>query len=749
MAVSITGLDNVSYTENSSAVIIDSSITFSGTVEYSDGELRFSLSDGVSSDQLALTSASDVNAVGAISVSGGDVFLGNGSGRDRIGSIDTVDDGVNGQDLVINFANPLTNSSFEADAVGSSTVTGWATFEESYTSVLDLSGSSIDYNFISQGETGTGTINLTGIDTSKVIPTFTVEVSDLSSVGVSPTDGSNALRLESRVNVNEQSPPQDIDQPDGNASFHGPYARSETFQAFAGDSITLDWAALGGEDAYEVFGFLVSAGTDNMFGTEDDTRIELFSQRGDTQGFEEASVSIAADGDYQFEFVAGSYDRTGFEGTGAQLFVDNVRLLSATTVNDSVVQAIAQQVTYENTSENPGPSRTLEVSVENTDGETDTATSTISITELNDQPTANGDSDVLSEGGSKSIAVLANDSDPDGDSLTLSVDSGPSNGSAVVDGDNIVYTPNNNFFGSDSFTYEINDGNGETATATVSLTVREAAPLAWLNLESLEAAYWEVTESSILDGQFLTRISGEDWYLGGVGDFDFDGVTDDVLWGNSSSNFQTALWDIQDRNFDTLNDSAFDYAATASFSDPNWRVQAVGDFDNGGNPNDIVYRNIATGENAILSLSGTDASNLTTSESSLAQVGDLAWNAGGVGDLDGDGKFDDIVWHNSNSGRVAIWNMEGDSLIGGQFAELSGSEVTVLGAAGWELSGVSDLDSDGAADDILWRNNSLGQTVYWQMNGNEIEGTGSITPAVGGNWDVVTGAVGEFSVAIT
>ncbi len=44
----------------------------------------------VSSDTLALSSDSDVNATGAISVITGDVYLGNGVGRDRIGSIDST-----------------------------------------------------------------------------------------------------------------------------------------------------------------------------------------------------------------------------------------------------------------------------------------------------------------------------------------------------------------------------------------------------------------------------------------------------------------------------------------------------------------------------------------------------------------------------------------------------------------------------------------------------------------------------------
>ncbi|WP_306131722.1 Ig-like domain-containing protein [Roseivivax marinus] len=71
------------------------------------------------------------------------------------------------------------------------------------------------------------------------------------------------------------------------------------------------------------------------------------------------------------------------------------------------------------------------------------------------------------------ISVLDNDSDADGDILGISFVSMPTNGSVVVNDDNtITYTPTyDDFTGFDSFTYEIDDGNGGTDTATVNVTV--------------------------------------------------------------------------------------------------------------------------------------------------------------------------------------------------------------------------------------------------------------------------------------
>ncbi|MCI0333452.1 MAG: Ig-like domain-containing protein [Planctomycetes bacterium] len=81
---------------------------------------------------------------------------------------------------------------------------------------------------------------------------------------------------------------------------------------------------------------------------------------------------------------------------------------------------------------------------------------------------------------------MANDSDPNQDILTLSIASAPANGSAVVSNNNtpgdplddfIVYAPNAGFYGTDSFTYRIDDGNGGSATATVAISVN--SPNQW------------------------------------------------------------------------------------------------------------------------------------------------------------------------------------------------------------------------------------------------------------------------------
>ncbi|MCH2179588.1 MAG: S8 family serine peptidase [Mariniblastus sp.] len=106
-------------------------------------------------------------------------------------------------------------------------------------------------------------------------------------------------------------------------------------------------------------------------------------------------------------------------------------------------------------------------------GNTDSATVFVTVNGVNDSPVANTDSANTDEDVAVIVDVVANDTDIDGDSLFISAVSQASNGSVVDNGDGTVtYTPNGGFFGSDSFTYTVSDGS-LSDTATVNITVNE------------------------------------------------------------------------------------------------------------------------------------------------------------------------------------------------------------------------------------------------------------------------------------
>jgi hypothetical protein len=90
----------------------------------------------------------------------------------------------------------------------------------------------------------------------------------------------------------------------------------------------------------------------------------------------------------------------------------------------------------------------------------------------NQPPTANADTATTSAGVPVTIAVLANDSDPNADPLTVSAVSSAVGGSATINaGNTVTYSPAAGFSGAGSFTYSISDGRGGTASAGVSVTV--------------------------------------------------------------------------------------------------------------------------------------------------------------------------------------------------------------------------------------------------------------------------------------
>ena len=102
-------------------------------------------------------------------------------------------------------------------------------------------------------------------------------------------------------------------------------------------------------------------------------------------------------------------------------------------------------------------------------GGTDTITVNVTITPVNDAPTAVDDSQSAQPETAVVINVLNNDSDPENDTLTITAVTQGSKGSVSHNGSTVTYTGNAGEAGSDSFTYTISDGNGGSDTATVNI----------------------------------------------------------------------------------------------------------------------------------------------------------------------------------------------------------------------------------------------------------------------------------------
>ncbi len=152
---------------------------------------------------------------------------------------------------------------------------------------------------------------------------------------------------------------------------------------------------------------------------------------------------------------------------GDTLIVDSVTQPS----NGTVVINADETVSYTPASNFNG-SDSFDYTVADGQGGTDTATVSVDVTTDNNSPIAVDDSATTDEDITGTINVLSNDTDVDGDALTVDISTQPTNGSVVINTDETVsYTPASNFNGSDSFGYIVSDGQGGTDTATVTVTV--------------------------------------------------------------------------------------------------------------------------------------------------------------------------------------------------------------------------------------------------------------------------------------
>ena len=132
--------------------------------------------------------------------------------------------------------------------------------------------------------------------------------------------------------------------------------------------------------------------------------------------------------------------------------------------------------------ENFNGETTITYTVTDPDGNEDTATVAVTVNPVNDGPDAVDDADSTPEDTPITVDLLANDTDPDGDALTVTNASVPADQGTLVDnGDGTVtFTPALNFTGEATITYTITDPDGEedTANHTITVTPEDDAPIA-------------------------------------------------------------------------------------------------------------------------------------------------------------------------------------------------------------------------------------------------------------------------------
>lgn len=185
-----------------------------------------------------------------------------------------------------------------------------------------------------------------------------------------------------------------------------------------------------------------------------------------------------------------------------------------------------------------GPT-TITYTITDPDGNEDTATVNVNVTPVNDAPVTVDDAANTGTGTPVVIDVLENDSDPDGDPLTVIGATSP-DGTVEINGDGtITFTPADGFAGPAEITYTVSDGNRGETPGTVNVTVNDGIVTGTDGDDVIDTGYtgdpdgdMVDNEDAILPGEepqddIINAGEGNDTVLAGEGDDDVSGGSGD------------------------------------------------------------------------------------------------------------------------------------------------------------------------------------------------------------------------------
>ena len=270
---------------------------------------------------------------------------------------------------------------------------------------------------------------------------------------------------------------------------------------------------------------------------------------------------------------------------------------------------------------------------------------TLTVSAVNDIPVAVADAYSVNEDIVLSILatdannLLNNDSDADGDTLTVSLVSGTSNGTLSLNSDGAFsYTPNLNFNSTDSFVYQVSDGNGGTAQASVTLTVNA--------VNDVPVVIGNKSFSFDEDNSFTIAANDSNNLLSNASDVD----------GDSLSINTTPVSTVNNGSLTLSANGAFSYIPSLNFNGTDSFSYEVVD-GNGGSAqgnvtltvsavNDIpvaVADAYSVNEDIVLSILATDANNLLNNDSDAdgdtLTVSLVSGTSNGTLSLNSDGAF--------------------------------------------------------------------------------------------------------------
>jgi Ca2+-binding RTX toxin-like protein len=360
-------------------------------------------------------------------------------------------------------------------------------------------------------------------------------------------------------------------------------------------------------------------------------------------------------------------------------------------------QTALRSITYTNSSDNPSLTpRTVSFIVNDGTANSTAVTRNINITAVNDAPVAVNDSITTNKNTPiiiNATTLLSNDTDVDvSNGLGITGFTQPSQGSLVNNSNSTyTYTPVQNYYGSDSFTYTISDGQGGSSTATVNLTINQFNQIngtsgadtlnGTVNLDIISGLLGNDTLNGLGDNDTLDGGDGNDFLNGGTG-------SDRLIGGKGNDTYTV----------DTLGDTLVEAASAGT---------------------DLVKSSVSwvLGNNLEnLTLTETDAINGTGNSLNNILTGNTAANI-----LSGEGGNDNLLGGAGND--TLLGGVGNDTLDGGLGADsLNGG----VGNDIYTVDNVSDIIVEGlnAGTDLV--NSSVSFVLADNVENLTLTGTGAI-----------------------
>jgi len=374
---------------------------------------------------------------------------------------------------------------------------------------------------------------------------------------------------------------------------------------------------------------------------------------------------------------------------------------------------------------------TFEYTVIDSLGETATGNVTLNVNPVNDAPVSVNDLDVnLNEDNQLVIdplVIIANDTDVDGDTLSLLSVQDPEFGAVELINGIIVFTPDENYNGPASFSYTVSDGNGGEATQQVSIDVLSVndAP-EYIDIGGLEVSQNDdafflvesfVDQFSDIEGDNLSFVSVQGGVNGVVSE-DVDGV---LIFTPDASFVGTASFDI------TVTDGVDETTATINLNvvEVN-QAPTVGDVELGAANEDIAIT--FTAADLLVNSSDLDGDALSLVSVSVSPALGAILNNG-----DGTYSFTPIADFNGNDVEISFTVSDG---------ELTASAVATLDVVAVNDAPVANDDSG------LMTNEDVNLVITAaQLLGNDSDVDAdmlsiiSVQDAVGGTVSLVDGDI--------